>query len=86
MLKRIALDIILTIGAFFAPPWLVLLVALVGLFSFENFYEIFAVGFILDVLYGVETTFLFMPVFYAIISGLLFVASLFLRKHLRFYI
>ena len=86
MHKRILLDIILILGAFAAPPWLALSIALVGLFSFEKFYEVFAVGFIVDGLYGIETPLLFVPVFYTTISGCLFVAALFLRKHLRFYL
>ena len=46
MRKRIVIDIVLLIGAFIAPPWLVLTFALIGLLSFGNFYEIFAVGFV----------------------------------------
>jgi len=86
MRKRIVIDIVLLIGAFIAPPWLVLTFALIGLLSFGNFYEIFAVGFIIDVLYGIKTPFLFIPIFYTAISGCLFIASVFLRKHLRFYL
>ena len=86
MSRRIFLDIILTLGAFTAPPWLMLLVALIGLFSFENFYEILAVGFIVDGLYGIKTSIIFIPVFYTFISGGMFIAVIFLRKHLRFYL
>ncbi len=85
MRKRVFLDIVLFIGAFIAPPWLALLVALFGLFLFENFYEIFAVGLIVDGLYGTKTLVLFIPLLYTVFSGLLFVATAFLRKHLRFY-
>lgn len=86
MRRRILLDTILMLGAFIAPPWLTLVVALIGLFSFENFYEILAVGFIVDGLYGIKTPVMFIPVFYTIISGCMFVAVIFLRKHLRFYL
>ena len=86
MRRRILLDIILILGSFIAPPWLALLISLVGLFSFENFYEIFAVGFIIDGLYGIGTSTLFIPTLYTVISGCMFIAVIFLRKHLRFYL
>lgn len=83
---RIILDIILILGAFIAPPWLTLLISLIGLFSFGNFYEIFVVGFIVDGLYGIATPTMFIPALYTVISGCVFIAIIFLRKHLRFYL
>lgn len=85
MSKRIALDIILFLGTFIAPPWLVILLATIGLLSFENFYEILPIGFIIDALYGVPTPPLLIPIFYTTISSCLFIVMIFSRKHLRFY-
>lgn len=86
MRRRVILDAVLIIGAITAPPWLTIAIALVGLFTFEKFYEIVAVGFIIDGLYGMKTPLLFVPLFYTIVSGCLLIASVFLRKHLRFYL
>ena len=84
--KRIALDVLLLLAAFIAPPWFAFGIATIGLFAFESFYEIFAVGFIIDVLYGIRTPYLVIPLLYVIFSGILFMITVFLKKHLRFYI
>ena len=84
--RRIILDIILMFGAFIAPSWFMFLAASVGLFFFEDFYEIFAVGFVVDGLYGIKTATFFIPCFYTGLSGALFIAVVFLRKHLKFYL
>ena len=86
MPARIILDVILCIGLFLVPPWLLFLVAILGLFYFGNFYEILLLGIAIDVFYGVPLYFMPIPVLYSLLSGLLFIAIVvILRKHLKFY-
>lgn len=85
MRTRIPFDIIIFILAFIAPPWLAIIISVAGLFYFRNFYEIFAVGFIIDVIYGIPLSFLPVPALYTVFVGCLFIVSFFLKKYLSFY-
>jgi len=84
MIKRACLDVVLLIGSFVAPLWLVLPAAIVCMFVFENFYEIIVLGIIIDALYGLPSRFFPFPIIYTISISVLFVARIFLKKHLRF--
>ncbi len=85
MRSRILFDIVLIVAAFIAPPWLSLALAAAGLFYFTNFYEIFAVGFIIDGMYGIPLLFFPAPMFYSVSAACLFIFSFVLKKHLSFY-
>ena len=52
LILRIVLDIILFLGVFIFPFWLMLILAFVGLLYFRNFYEFIAVFVVLDFLYA----------------------------------
>ena len=52
MLNRILFGIILIISAFIFQWWISILLSLVGLFYFNNLFEVLIVGIIIDSLYG----------------------------------
>lgn len=81
---RVIVDIILLVGTLTLPWWMVLPATILCLFAFKNFYEIFAVGFILDNLYGVTAPWLPVPFLYLFISAVLFVVVSLLKRRLKF--
>lgn len=86
MYQRIIFDIIFFLSLFAAPWWASLAIALVGIFFFNDFYEIIAAGFIMDIVYGTSN---------APVIGVRFIGSLtaiallaggtFIKNHIRFY-
>ena len=52
--QRIAFGFVLLSAVFYAPWWLTLFLALLGTFYFHDYYEVIALGFLFDVLYGVN--------------------------------
>ncbi len=51
-MKRLFFGIFLIISTFILPWWLAILLGIIGLFYFNNLYEIIVVGLLIDVLYG----------------------------------
>jgi hypothetical protein len=83
---RAIIDIALFVGIFILPWWAIFPVAIICLFLFNDFYEIFAIGFIFDNLYGVTTLFWFPFTFvYISLSAILFLTVNFLKRRLKFY-
>lgn len=56
MISRIIFGVLLIFMAFLLPWWMVFILALLGLFYFENLYEVILVGLILDSLYKLPFT------------------------------
>lgn len=83
---RITLDILLFLGVFIAPLWLVVIIAVICLFIFESFYEIIFLGIIADGLFGLPIRFIAIPAVYTISASVLFIARSLLKKHLKFYV
>lgn len=52
---RIAFDIILFGAVFYAPWWTVAILAFAGAFIWPPYYEVFACGLLIDLLYGART-------------------------------
>lgn len=52
MILRLCLDIVLLGSVLFLNMWVTLILTLIGLFVFRNFYEAIAAGVIMDLLYG----------------------------------
>lgn len=48
---RIGVDILLCVGIFIAPFWMMVIIGVLSAFFFHKFYEIVIAGFIIDVLY-----------------------------------
>lgn len=51
-MKRVSFGVILILSAFIFPWWVSFLLSILGLFHFENLYEVIVVGIIIDSLYG----------------------------------
>ena len=51
MNKRIIFDIILLSSVFYAPWWIVAMFAIVGAYLYNQYYEIFLFGMLIDLLY-----------------------------------
>jgi hypothetical protein len=51
---RIAADVILFFSVLFFPWWVSCILALLGVFFFENFFEAFFAGMLIDSLYGTQ--------------------------------
>ena len=58
MTKRVSYDIVAFLSVFYTPWWCVVVIACVGALLFPRYYEILFMGFIIDLLYGVDTSFL----------------------------
>ncbi|HEY4490058.1 MAG TPA: hypothetical protein VJC12_02275 [Candidatus Paceibacterota bacterium] len=77
-LKRIFIDILLFVSVFIAPWWFTVILGFILVFLFENFYEVLIIGLIIDSLYGAHS------LTWTIAFSLLFLFSLFVKKHLKF--
>ena len=86
MRLRIATDIFLVLMMFMAPWWITMLLAVVGLFVFRNFFEIIIIGIMLDSLYNASVAryynVQFLMTYMAIV---LFVATSFIKPRLRYF-
>ncbi len=51
-MKRVLYGAFLIISAFILPWWIPVIFSLIGIFYFDNLYEVIFVGLIIDVLYG----------------------------------
>jgi hypothetical protein len=86
LIFRIIIDIIIFIAALTLPWWTSILLALFFLFYFSSFYEILAVGFILDCLYAQPQSWLFHFNFaLTLLCIIVFLISIPLKRSLSFY-
>lgn len=58
MIRRIIFDLVLLGAIFYTPWWVAVPIALLGAFLFTSYYEIFAFGVFIDLLYGASATML----------------------------
>ncbi len=56
-MKRVFFGMFLIILPFVSPWWVAALVGILGLFYFDNLYEVIIVGLLIDILYGVKYEF-----------------------------
>ncbi len=83
---RILLNIAIISSMFYLPWWVVIILALPGVFLFDGFYEIFFVGLLLDVLYGVKAEEFYGIWFvFTIIFTIIYITIKRLKKNIRFY-
>ena len=84
MLKRILADIILFASLVFAPWYWTAVLAVVGLVLFRKFWEIIALGFLIDALYSLPVSGIIARFgFFTIASVVLFLITNVVRKELR---
>lgn len=85
MHKRTTISLILLIGAFFLPPWLIMILAISGIFLFEYFFEAIFAGFIIDVLYGTTVNFMHIFLLYTFFITIALVIISSIKRKLKFY-
>lgn len=71
-MKRVLFGIFLISSVFYLPWWLPFLLCILGLFYFENLYEVIIVGLGLDVLYGAQFEIFGFDLFFTIAMLILF--------------
>lgn len=71
-MKRVLFGIFLIILPFVAPWWLAFLMAILGLFYFDNLYEVIFAGLFIDVLYGVKYEFFGFSLIFTLAMTVLF--------------
>lgn len=97
-ITRVAVDICLLLAVFFAHWTAVLAIGVIGAFAFRRYGELIAAGILLDVLYGFSAaslpfqgdgalmfSFLPYPIYYTVITLLLYVVGEYLKQFIRFY-
>jgi len=83
-MKRIIANVALLFGVFYAPWWLVILVAVLFTFWFRNYVELIIAGLCIDMLYGHGAATLF-PFVITLGSAAIFLVIAFLKTKLRIY-
>jgi hypothetical protein len=81
-MKRVIFGIFLIISAFVLPWWFTCLLALAGLFYFDNLYEVIAVGLIIDLLYGPWFVFYGFDLFFTLGSAFGFYFISYIKKQI----
>lgn len=86
MYQRIIFDIVLFFSLFIAPWWTSFAIAIAGIFFFNDFYEIIAAGFIMDIVYGAPNAPLMGVRFINSLAAIaLFAGGTFIKNRIRFY-
>lgn len=55
-MKRIIFDLVLLGAIFYTPWWIATPLALIGVFMFASFYEVFVFGLLVDLLFGTHSS------------------------------
>lgn len=85
MIKRVIFSTVLIISALVLPWWIGVLLSLAGLFYFNNLYEVFVVGLILDSIYGSQLVLLNIEYTMTLFAIVIFLATTALKKRLFMY-
>lgn len=85
-MKRVFFDIVLFLTILFLPWWAGFLMAFIGLFVFNNFYEYLAYGVIIFIFYGpMSNTLISSPVYFSLILTTSFTLIEFVKTNIIFY-
>jgi hypothetical protein len=85
-MKRVFFDIVLFLTILFLPWWAGFLMAFIGLFVFNNFYEYLAYGVIIFIFYGpMSNRFISSPVYFSLILTTSFALIEFIKTNIIFY-
>jgi len=83
-LVRSLYAVALSIGVFFLPLWMTVVIALGGVFLFDSYYEVMVAGLLIDLLYSSPTPLLYNVTYIGTIGGLfLFGVNTYSKKFLR---
>ncbi|MBU3925695.1 hypothetical protein KJ763_00805 [Patescibacteria group bacterium] len=86
MIKRIIFDIVFLVALFAMPWWLTVIVGVLGLILFRNFWEIILAGLIIDSFYSIPGAQIIGRFgFFTISSLLLFIIFSFIKNKMRFF-
>jgi len=85
-MQRIIFDVLLFIFIFLLPWWVVLILSIIGLFLFKNYYEFLFFSIIIYVLYSIpEYTFLNNSVYVYLGIIVFYLLVQYLRRHIILY-
>lgn len=84
MTERLIVNILLLFSILYLPWWLSLAVAVGASFWFFRYYELIAVGLLIDLLYGQGATYFF-PFIVTTGTIVLYITIAFLKTKLRWY-
>jgi hypothetical protein len=80
-MKRVTFGIFLILSVFVFPWWVPFLLSILGLFYFDNLYEVIVVGLGIDVLYGVRFEVLGFDLFFTIVMlAIFYLVTVFKRQ------
>lgn len=82
MNKRILFDVILLGSIFYAPWWLIIILALIAAFLWPPYYEVIVFGILVDLMYGAHTL-LFNGVSGLLTAIVIFFVASYARKSVR---
>lgn len=84
--QRILLDIVIVLSVFYLPWWISAILVAIGAFFFDKFYEIFFIGLLLDILYGVKTEKFYGVWFiFTVVFTLIYIIIKYFKKNIRSY-
>jgi len=86
-MKRLIFDIVLIISVFTLPWWITFILALLGIFVFNNFYEFIISMSIIYALHAVKGSpqILASPLWFAVIITGIYLGIQFLKQHIILY-
>jgi hypothetical protein len=85
-MKRAIFDLILFVSVFITPWWVVLIMALVGMFVFENFYEFVLASVMIYALYTVPRSgFITSPLWFPFVVSIVYIFIQFLKRRIILY-
>jgi len=85
ILPRILVDLILLISVFVFPFWVTVILSLIAIFLFKDFFEIMILFFVIDIVYGTKGNMFmnFIPMPFFLLSILVYFLSIFGHRKLR---
>ncbi len=85
-MKRVIFDAVMILAVFLLPWWIPVILALVGIFLFVQFYEFLGVGIVMYALYAIPSTrFISSPVWFPFIISVIYIAIQFSKRYIILY-
>ena len=85
-MKRIFFDIVLFLSVFILPWWIGVILGLLGMFLFKEFYEFLAFGVVMYILYAIPgQEIIASQIWFHVILVCVFIGIQFLRRHAILY-
>lgn len=85
-MKRVVFDVVMFVSMFILPWWLTAIIAFIGIFVFQNFYEFLVVWAVYYAIYAIPGLKVFAsPFWFPVIVCSIFVSIQTLRKYVILY-